>query len=80
MNKKGTLYMGALFAVLFLMLGFLMLPLMKDGVTDARTNLDCTNTSISHGNMAMCLSTDIGIPYFIIALLTFVGGFIGREM
>jgi len=79
-GKKGSLFLGFLFAIMFFMIGIMMLPFIKDSVTDARTNLNCTNSSISDGNKFSCLIVDIGVPYFIIALLTFVGGFIGNEL
>ena len=80
MNKKGTLYLGFVFAFFFFLFGMLMLPLIKDSVTAGRTDLDCTNPSISDGNKVMCLFTDIGVPYFIVAILTLVGGFIGDKL
>ena len=80
MNKKGSLFIAGMFALFFFMIGMMMLPLMKDSATDARTNLDCTNSSISDGAKATCLITGSGVPYFIIGILTFVGGLIGREL
>ena len=81
MNKKGNLYMGFVFAGFFLILGFLMLPLAKDGITDARNDIGCsTSGSLSDGSKVICLGLDIGIPYFIIAILTFAGGFIGSKL
>ncbi len=81
MNKKGSLVIGFIFAVAFFMFGMLLIPLMKDGVTDARTSVDCTNSSISDGAKAICLvGLDVGVPYFIIVVLTLAGGFIGNEL
>lgn len=80
MNKRGSLFLGALFAFFFFMLGMWMLPFMKDGVTDARDNIQCTNSSISDGAKVTCLIVDVGVPYFIIAILVFIGGFIGNEL
>lgn len=79
-NKRGGLYIAGLFAFFLLMIGMWMLPFMKDSATSARTNLDCTNSSISDGAKATCLFADAGVPYFIIGILTFVGGLIGNEL
>ena len=79
-NKKGTLFIGFIFAVFFFMIGMWMLPFLKDSATDARTNSDCTNSSISDGAKVTCLIQDLGVPYFIIAVLTFIGGLIGNEL
>lgn len=78
-GKKGSLYLGFLFAFFFFIFGMLMIPFMKDSATDARTNIQCTNSSISDGTKVTCLITDSSVPYFIIVILTLVGGFIGKE-
>jgi len=81
MNKRGNLYMGLVFAGFFFMFGMLMLPLIKDGVTSARDDIGCsTSGSLSDGAKAVCLGLDIGVPFFIVAILTFTGGFIGSKM
>lgn len=80
MNKKGSLYMGAVFAFFFFLIGMLMLPFIKDMVTDARTDISCSSSSISDGNKLTCLFSDILVPYFILAILTLAGGFIGNEL
>lgn len=79
-DKRGSIFLGFIFAIFFFMIGMWMLPFMKDTVTDSRTDLDCTNSSISDGNKVVCLIVDAGVPYFIIAILMFVGGLIGREL
>jgi len=80
-NKKGSLFLGAVFAMFFLMIGMMIIPFMKDGVTSARTDIGCTtNSSISDGAKLGCLFIDAGVPYFIIIFLTLVGGFIGNEL
>ena len=72
--------MGIIFAFFFMLLGFLMIPFMKDMVTDARTNLSCVDTDLSSGNKFTCIFVGMGVPYFIIAILIFIGGMIGREL
>jgi hypothetical protein len=82
MNKKGNMYMGIVFAIFFFMFGMLMLPLIKDGVTGARDDIGCsTSGTLSDGSKLVCLTVlDLGVPYFIVAILTFVGGFVGKEL
>lgn len=80
MNKRGSLFIGFIFALFFFMLGMWMLPFMKDSATDSRTSLDCTNSSISDGTKLICLEIDAGVSYFIIAILVFIGGIIGNEL
>jgi uncharacterized membrane protein len=81
MNKKGGVGLGIIFAIFFFMWGMLMLPLIKDGVTEARNNIGCSiSGSLSDGTKAVCLGLDIGVPIFIVGILTFVGGFIGNKL
>jgi uncharacterized membrane protein len=81
MNKKGGVGLGIIFAIFFFMWGMLMLPLIKDGVTSARDEVGCqVNGSLSDGAKAVCLGLDIGVPIFIVAILTFIGGFIGNKL
>jgi hypothetical protein len=80
MNKKANIFTGFLLAFFIFMLSVWMLPFMKDGATDMRTNLDCTNHSVTDGNKVSCLLADGSIPYIMIILFTFIGGLIGREL
>lgn len=80
MNKKGNLFLAFVFAGFFFMMGMLMLPFMKDSISDSRTSLQCTNSSISDGGKLTCLTTDVGVPLFIIVILTFAGGLIGNNL
>jgi len=74
MNKQGQLFalrwMTATF-ILFLTLGYL--DSFSDTIQLARTNLDCTNTSISTGTQITCLGLDMTLWYWIGAIL--VAGF-----
>ena len=81
-NKKGSIYLGFVFALFFLMVGVMMIPLFQDSVTTQRANIGCsTNSSISDGAKLMCLTVlDTAVPYYIIGILILVGGFIGHEI
>jgi len=82
MDKRGNLFLGAIFAGFFFLIGIMLIPLAQDGVTEARTNIGCSNvTSLSDGAKVVCLTVlDLGVPIFIVAILTFVGGFIGNKL
>lgn len=67
MNKKGQVlfimyFMVATFVIL-LVLGFIV-P-FSDTIALQRTNLDCTNTSISTGTQITCLGLDLTLPFWI---------------
>lgn len=79
-NKRASIFLGVIFAIFFFILGTLLVPFIKGVATDTRTSLDCTNSSITDGGKITCLIADAGFPYFIIVLLTLVGGFIGNEL
>jgi len=36
-----------------------------DDVTQTRTDLDCTNVSVTDGTKINCLTIDLTVPYFI---------------
>ena len=80
MNKKGGMYLGIVFFIFFFMTGMLIIPFIKDNITGARDNIQCTNSSISSGTKMTCLVIDTGVPYFIITILALAGGFIGNEL
>lgn len=67
MNRKGQVifimqFMVATF-VLFLVLGYL--DPFADTIALQRTNLDCTNTSISTGTQITCLGLDMTLWFWV---------------
>ena len=80
MNKKGSIMIGVILAFFFFLIGMWMLPFIQDEATTSRTALDCSNSSISDGTKVSCLIVGFGVPYFIIAILVFVGGLIGNRL
>ena len=67
MNKKGqSLGLGIMGAILIILVGFMSVNFLMTEVSEARTNLDCTNTAnIEDGNKLLCLVHDLVIPYWI---------------
>jgi hypothetical protein len=76
MNKKGNMFFGITVALFLWIMGILILPYMTDSVTDSRTALDCSNTSISDGTKLTCLYTDAIVPYFIWFLVSLLLGYL----
>lgn len=62
--------------VAIIILALVFINPLKDVLRDVRDTdqLDCTNSSISFGEEATCLITDLTLPYFVMALIIF--GFI----
>ncbi len=74
MNKQGSVMIyGLMLALVLLILGLALAPAVKDFTTDARTNMDCDNESISNFDKAGCIATDMTLPYFI-GTVIFIGG------
>ena len=82
MNNRGQgILLGIVIGLGIFMAGALLinfLELERD-VTLGATSLDCDNSDISDGTKAACLLVEITIPYFIIILLSVVGGTIGGK-
>lgn len=80
MNKKGNFFLAFVIAGMIFMTGMLCLPFIKDGVTDFRTNIQCSNASISDGTKLLCLGGDSVVPYFLITILSLAGGLVANEL
>lgn len=72
--KKGqaAIY-GLMVAVIIFLAAMAFIPAFQDTIDTARTDLDCTNASISTGEKGTCLIVDLTMPYFIGAVL--IAGF-----
>lgn len=80
MNKRGNIFFGVTIGIFLWIMGILILPFITDDVTTARTNLDCSNSSITDGTKLTCLYIDILTPYFIWFLLSVVLGYIAGSL
>lgn len=77
-NKKGSAFFFGISIALFVwIIGIMVIPFFEDSVDLFRTNMDCTNTTITSGNQVACLMGGGIIPYFIIFIVGVVLGIIG---
>lgn len=77
MNKKGNVGLfglSILVGVVFFMVGMIFVNPINDTITSTRAALNCSASpsTLSSGNMALCLLFDILSPYFIIAIIATV--------
>lgn len=80
MNKRGNMFFGLAIFFLIYVFGVLFIPFITDDITTTRTDLDCTNSSITDGAKLNCLLTDVLTPYFILFILASAGAFLtGRN-
>ncbi len=75
MNKKGNIYLGVSVALVVWIAGILILPFILDDIDTFRTEMDCTNSSISSTSKINCLAGDTLTPYFIWTLSSLAIGF-----
>jgi hypothetical protein len=77
-NKKGSVILVVLIAIVFFIFGMLIFNLIKPDVTRVRSaaELNCTGIPDTAGDRATCLVVDGIIPYFIILIVAVAGGYI----
>jgi len=76
MNKKGNVFFGVIVGIVIFIFGILFIPFLADDIDTTRTDLDCTNTSITGGTMMTCLVVDLTIVYLIWFFVSIALGFI----
>ena len=75
-NKKANMFLGVIIGIFIWVTGILFLPFIIDDIDTTRTDLDCTNTSITDGTKLVCLTTDLVIPYLIWFFVSLAIGFV----
>lgn len=76
MNKKGsTSIVYFMIGVLFFLLGLALAPALSHTTSEAQTQLDCSNSSISNQDKAICYQVDTFNPLWI-GVLFGLGGLI----
>ena len=80
--KKGQAIMvGIMVAVVVFIIAIQLINPLKEMAIDARTDLDCTNSSISTGQQATCIVVDWYMPYLIgMIIATGIGYIVNRRL
>lgn len=78
MNKKGTMMLVLLIAVIYFMAGMILYQFLKPDVLSTRTSLECSNPDTS-GDMLTCLIVDGVVPMAIIGILSVAGGYVTEK-
>jgi hypothetical protein len=82
MNNKAqsnSLYFSIIVGIMLFLCGMILLNFIKPSIIDARTNLDCTNSSITDGTKLTCLVVDSVMPYIILLIISLAGGYITEK-
>lgn len=80
MNKRGqTIFYMMMMGVVFFLLGLALAPALHETVSEQTDSvlLNCSNTSISDQNKAVCTSLDILPTAFFMVLMGLAGILIG---
>lgn len=83
LNKRGqaaTYAIAFMLAVVVIILGLAFAFPVNEGTTNARTAMDCSNSSIDDFTKAGCLVADIGQGYFILGILAISGTVIAARV
>jgi len=81
MNKSGqTMGVAIISAIVIFIIGMMSINFIMSEVTDARTNLNCSDASeISDATKLLCLVIDTTVPYWIWLVISIAAGaVIGR--
>jgi len=80
-NKYGMVaIVYFMMGVLFFLLGLALAPSLVDTVGKVRTDINCTNSSISNQDKAVCYQVDTFPPLFVGLLFGFGGIILTRLM
>lgn len=83
MNKKGAVFIYVfMLAVLCFFLGYALASPLSEVTYEAYTNsqIDCTNSSISNQNKAVCAQIDIIAPVFVGIIFGLGGALLGYKV
>jgi len=75
-NKGQTFGIAIITAIFVFIIGMICLNFLMPEITNARTNLNCSSAdTISDGTKLLCLTIDLGVPYWILIVLSItIGG------
>lgn len=79
-NKKGQIGLTIISIIFFWIIAFACVNFVMPEVTTATTALNCDSSTISGGNMFLCLITDLTVVYFIITIISVVLGSITARL
>lgn len=82
MNKKGqTIGLIIISLVFIVVIGLMSTNFLMDEVTNARTNLTCSNAdAISDGTKLLCLVIDVTIIYWILGIFGIIAASVAGRM
>ena len=81
MNKRGsTLFIMLSLGTLFFFLGLALAPALNEAIQESRNTveLNCSNTTISNQDRAVCTQIDMFTPLFTGVIFGLAGILLGR--
>jgi hypothetical protein len=79
-NKKGQLGLTIISIIFFWIIAFACVNFIMPEATTASAALNCDSSTISGGNMFLCLMVDTTVGYFIITIISVVLGAITARL
>ena len=80
MNKKGQYQIfGVMMGIMLFITAIAVFPALKESTGMARTEMDCTNTSLSAGETGSCIAVDWFAPIFFLLCLATALSYIGYK-
>jgi hypothetical protein len=81
LTKKGQVifYGFMLMVTVFILILALTYP-VKEATTNARTNMNCSSSTLSDYDKAACTEIDLTLPYFIVGVLAIGGVMLGAKV
>ena len=82
MNKKGqTLGLVLISLIVFLIIGLMMTNFVMDEITEARTNMSCSDVdNISDATKLLCLGMDSTVFFWVFGVFGVIVGIIAGRM
>ena len=79
LNKKGNMgeiALTVLIAGMLFVSGMLFINPLRDSYDSFRTDVGCSDVTISDGTKVLCLGADLVNPLFILMVVSTAGGFV----
>ena len=81
MNNKGqVIFVTFMIAIVIIVLALAFAFPVKQATTQARADMDCSNTSISNYDKAGCYASDLTLFYFIGGMIFIAGVVMGARV
>ena len=80
-GKKGQMiFLSLMLGLTFFLIGLMIAPAISNSISNGRTTMDCSNTSIDTSQKINCTAFDLVLPYVIATIFGLAGGLVGATI